>query len=239
MLIRKLETLADFSDEEKQALHSLPMTVKTFDADQDIVREGDRPVECCLVLSGMVFRYLLLEDGRRQILGFYIPGDIPDLQSLHVKIMDHSLGTLVPTMAALIPHQSLHDLNTRYPSVANALWRDTLVDSAMFRLWMVGLGCKSARERIAHLLCEILVRYKAVGLATDEHTCELPITQVELSDALGLTPVHVNRVLRELREDGLITLQKGFLHIKDWQGLQQLAQFNPTYLHQEGHEAKG
>ena len=236
-LIQKLETLAGLSTEEKQALRSLPMSVKTFRADQDVVHEGDCPVECCLVLTGMVFRYLMLDDGRRQIMGFYIPGDIPDLQSLHIKIMDHSVGTLVPTTVALIPHRSLNDLNARYPGVANALWRDTIVDAAMFRLWMVGLGRKSAHERIAHLLCELLVRFKAVGLAKDDQTCEFPITQAELGDALGLTTVHTNRVVQDLRADGLIILRGSSLHINDWERLQQRAKFNPTYLHLDGREA--
>jgi CRP-like cAMP-binding protein len=235
-LIRKLETLAALSDEAKQALGSLPMSVKVFGADQDIVREGDCPVECCLVLEGMVFRYLMLDDGRRQIMGFYIPGDIPDLQSLHIKIMDHSVGTLVPTIVGLIPHQSLNNLNARYPRIANALWRDTIVDAAMFRLWMVGLGRKSAHERIAHLFCELLMRFKAVGIAKDALTCEFPMTQTELGDALGLSTVHVNRVVQDLRADGLIILRGSSLHINDWERLQQRAKFNPTYLHLEGPE---
>jgi CRP-like cAMP-binding protein len=215
-LIRKLETLAALSDEEKEALGSLPMSVKLFGADQDIVREGDCPVECCLVLEGMVFRYLMLDDGRRQIMGFYIPGDIPDLQSLHIRIMDHS---------------------ARYPRIANALWRDTIVDAAMFRLWMVGLGRKSAHERIAHLFCELLMRFKAVGIAKDALTCEFPMTQTELGDALGLSTVHVNRVVQDLRADGLIILRGSSLHINDWERLQQRAKFNPTYLHLEGRGA--
>jgi CRP-like cAMP-binding protein len=237
-LIRKLETLAALSDEEKQALRGLPRTVKAFKADQDIVREGDTPAECCLVLEGMVFRYLMLDDGRRQIMGFYIPGDIPDLQSLHITTMDHSVATLVPTTVAFIPHQSLNELNARHPTIANALWRDTIVDAAMFRLWMVSLGQKSAHERLAHLLCELLVRFKAVGLAEDEHTCAFPMTQTELGDALGLTTVHVNRVIQDLRRDGLITLGRGSLCINDWERLRQRAKFNPLYLHLDGREAR-
>jgi CRP-like cAMP-binding protein len=237
-LIRKLETLADLSDEEMQALRSLSLTVKSFRADHDIVREGDTPAECCLVLTGMVFRYLVLDDGRRQIMGFYIPGDIPDLQSLHIRTMDHSVATLVPTTAAFIPHQSLNELNARYPTIANALWRDTIVDAAIFRLWMVSLGQKSAHERLAHLLCELLVRFRAVGLAEDEQTCEFPMTQTELGDALGLTTVHVNRVIQDLRRDGLITLGRGSLCVNDWERLRQLAKFNPLYLHLDGREAR-
>jgi CRP-like cAMP-binding protein len=237
-LIRKLETLAALSDEEKQALRGLPMTVKAFKADQDIVREGDNPAECCLVLEGMVFRYLMLDDGRRQIMGFYIPGDIPDLQSLHITTMDHSVATLVPTTVAFIPHQSLNELNARHPTIANALWRDTIVDAAMFRLWMVGLGQRSAHERLAHLLCELLVRFRAVGLAEDEQTCAFPMTQTELGDALGLTTVHVNRMIQDMRRDGLITLGRGSLCINDWKRLRQRAKFNPLYLHLDGREAR-
>lgn len=229
-LLRKLEIAAELSDEEKRALLDLPMAFRTFEADQDLVREGERPAECCLILKGFVCRYMLLSDGSRQILSFHIPGDIPDLQSLHLKVMDHSLGTLVPTSVAFISHQSLHDLNARHPRIASAFWRDTLVDAAIFRLWMVNIGRRSAYGRIAHLLCELLVRLKAAGLAQD-HAYELPVTQAELGDALGLSTVHVNRILQELRGKGLIVLRGSSLTICDWEGLKEAGGFDPAYLH--------
>lgn len=229
-LIRKLESLADLLEDEKQALMSLPLTIRSLKADQDIVRDKDRPSQCCLILEGFACRYKLLNDGRRQILSFHIPGDIPDLRSLHLEIMDHSIGTLVPSRVAFIPHRSLRDLILCYPGLSGAFWRDTLIDAAMFCEWMVGLGRRSAHVRVAHLLCELLVRFKAVGLAED-HAYRLPITQAEVADALGLTGVHVNRVLQDLRADGLITLRSNALTVHDWERLQEIGEFDPTYLH--------
>ncbi len=229
-LLWKLDSIAVLSDEEKQALLDLPLTVKVFEADSDIVRDGDRPTECCLVLSGFVCRYKILPEGKRQIMGFYIPGDIPDLQSLHLNVMDHSISALVTSSIALIPHESLRHLLERHPGLAAALWRDTLIDAAMFREWMIGMGRRSAYQRIAHLLCELQVRLKAVGLAV-RNGYDLPVTQNELGDALGLSTVHVNRVLQDLRSEGLIVLHGGTLHIPDLEELQAAGDFDPSYLH--------
>ncbi|WP_245435323.1 Crp/Fnr family transcriptional regulator [Microvirga calopogonii] len=229
-LLWKLDSIFSLSDEEKQALVDLPMRIKVMEANCDIVRDRDKPSECCLVLSGLVCRYKILSDGRRQIMGFYIPGDIPDLQSLHLHVMDHSVGTLSTSSIALIPHENLRDLLGRYPNLAAALWRDTLIDAAIFREWMIGLGRRSAYQRIAHLLCELQVRMKAVGLAS-ESGYELPLTQNELGDALGLSTVHVNRVLQDLRGEGVIVLRGGSLHIPDWEALQVAGDFDPAYLH--------
>jgi CRP-like cAMP-binding protein len=229
-LIRKLECIIDLSDEEKEVLRGLPLTVRSFGADQDIVREGDRSSTCTLVLSGFVCRYKVVPDGKRQIMGFYLPGDIPDLQSLHLQFMDHSLGTLVPSTIAQIPHESVHAAARSCPGITVALWRDTLIDAAIFREWMIGLGRRSARGRIAHLLCELQVRFRALGLTSDG-TYELPITQAELGDALGLSTVHVNRVLQELRAENLIVLRGGVLSIPDWEALTEAGEFDPAYLH--------
>ncbi|MGO4524611.1 Crp/Fnr family transcriptional regulator [Microvirga sp. 2MCAF35] len=229
-MLWKLDSIVRLSEEERQAILDLPMVIRVFEADSDIVRDGDRPSECCLVLSGFVCRYKGLSDGRRQIMGFYIPGDIPDLQSLHLTVMDHSISTLVTSSVALIPHESLRNLLKQHPGLTSALWRDTLIDAAIFREWMIGLGRRSAYQRIAHLLCELQVRLKAVGLA-GESGYELPITQSELGDALGLSTVHVNRVVQDLRSEGLIALHGGTLHIPDWEALQVAGDFDPAYLH--------
>ncbi len=229
-LVRKLTSLIDLSDEDKRALRELPATIRSLDADQDVVRERERPTTCTVVLAGFLCRYKLLPDGKRQIMGFYIPGDLPDLQSLHLEVMDHNLGTLVPSTIALIPHESFRAIMRRHDNIAAALWRDTLVDAAIFREWMVGLGRRSARGRIAHLLCELLVRSRAMGLTTDR-SYELPITQAELGDALGLSTVHVNRVLQELRSEKLIVLRSGLLSIPDWESLKEAGEFDPAYLH--------
>jgi CRP-like cAMP-binding protein len=236
-LIRRLESITNLSQQEKNALLHLPLTIREVAADQDIVREGDRPSECCLILSGMAFRYKMTEGGTRQIMSFHIAGEIPDLQSLHLRTMDHSLSTLTSCKLAFISHQALHVLFERHPRLSGVFWRETLIDAAVFREWMVGLGRRQAPARMAHLLCELFLRHKAVGLVTD-HTFEFPITQGELADALGLSNVHVNRTLQELRAQGLIGEQGHLLKILNWEGLKQAGEFDPTYLHQEpGDEA--
>jgi CRP-like cAMP-binding protein len=144
--------------------------------------------------------------------------------------MDHGLMTLVPSTLAFIAHESVRILVRQCPAIGDVFWRDTLIDAAVFREWMVGIGRRSAYTRIAHLLCEVLVRLKAVGRVS-EHLCELPITQAELGDSLGLSTVHVNRVLQELRGAGLITLNRNVLKVEDWEGLKQAGEFDDTYLH--------
>jgi CRP-like cAMP-binding protein len=233
VLIRKLASISPLSADETECLGGLPLSGRAFAADQDIVREGDRPSECCLVIEGIVCRYKLTQAGKRQIFSFHLPGDMPDLQSLYLKVMDHSVMTLAPSKLAFIPHESLKKVMHRCPRVADVFWRDTLIDAAVFREWMLGIGRRSAEARIAHLLCEVLVRMRAVGLA-NEHACELPITQAELADALGLSTVHVNRSLQELRGKGLITLRGNRLTVEDWPGLKEAGEFDPAYLHLDG-----
>ena len=230
MLVRKLESIADLSAEERQAVLALPIRTNVLRAKQDIVRDGDKPSQCCLILDGWACRYKLLGEGRRQILSFHLPGDVPDLQSLHLHTMDHSLATVTQATVAFIPHDALRDLTTRFPGVAAILWRDTLIDAATFREWITGIGRRSAYGRIAHLFCELYLKLEAVGLA-GEHRCQIPLTQLELSDALGLTDVHVNRVLKELRERGLVTFKGYALTIELWEELARAAEFDPIYLH--------
>jgi CRP-like cAMP-binding protein len=231
-LIRKLESIASLSREERQAIESLPVNGRLLKAHQDIVHEKDRPSQCCLIVDGWACRYKLLEEGRRQILSFHIPGDVPDLQSLHLRVMDHGLATLTACTVAVIPHENLRDLALRFPGVGGALWRDTLVDASIFREWMTSIGRRTAFARIAHLFCELYLKLEAVGLA-DAHRCELPLRQADIGDALGLSNVHVNRVLQEMRGQELITLQSHRLVIEDWAALTRAGEFDPTYLHLE------
>jgi CRP-like cAMP-binding protein len=228
-LIRKLESIAPLAPEEKAALLRLPLRLKTVAAHQDIVRAGDTPSESCLIVAGFACRYILTAEGKRQILSFHIAGDIPDLQSLHIDVMDHSLATLAPSSLAFIQHDDLRTIMRSHPRLGDLLWRDTLIDAAIFRQWMVGLGRREAYGRIAHLLCELLVRLRAVELVED-HAFTLPVTQAELGDAFGLSTVHVNRVLQDLRGDGLITLRGVSLKVLDWEGLKKAGEFDPTYL---------
>src|SRR5215204_1232546 len=163
-LVRKLESITDLTPEERQALLDLPMKVQPIGANQDIVREGDRPSRCCLVLQGFVCRYKMTAPGKRQIMAFHISGDIPDLQSLHLTTLDHSLGTVTPCELGFIRYEDVRDLVRRWPRIGDMLWRDTLVDAAIFRAWMVGIGRREAYGRIAHLLCEVMTKLRAVGL---------------------------------------------------------------------------
>ncbi|HEX2510702.1 MAG TPA: Crp/Fnr family transcriptional regulator [Microvirga sp.] len=229
-MVRKLESHAPLADDEKAAVLRLPLVFRAVAADQDVVREGDRPIECCLVVEGFACRYALTNEGRRQILSFHIPGDIPDLQSLHLTVMDHSLATLVPSKLAFIQHEDLRALLRSHPRLGDLFWRETLIDAAIFRQWMVGLGRRSAHSQMAHLLCELLVRLRAVSLVED-YAFKLPVTQAELGDALGLSTVHVNRVLQDLRSEGIISLHGGSLTVLDWEGLKSAGEFDPAYLH--------
>ena len=235
LFIRKLDGIAALGADARQAIEQLPITVRTLTSRHDIVQLGDRPSQCCLILAGWACRYMLLDQGRRQILSFHMPGDIPDLLSLHLGVMDHSLCTVGPATVAFVSHKSVRELTARFPALAAMLWRETLVDASTFRGWMVGIGRRSATERVAHLFCELYVRQQALQLASDWR-CSVPFTQTDLADALGLTNVHVNRVIRDLRKDGLATLRTGELVIHKWQELVALAEFDAVYLHLNAHE---
>ncbi|MBL0407513.1 Crp/Fnr family transcriptional regulator [Microvirga aerilata] len=220
------------TDDERLALENLPMQLAVLKDDQDIVREGDSPSRCCLILSGFTCTYKVTKEGKRQIMSIGIAGDIPDLQSLHLKVLDNSIGTLSTCRVGFITHDDLRNVCDRYPRITAAFWRETLIDAAIFREWMLNIGRREAYNRIAHLFCEMLVRLRAVGLAED-HACDLSITQGEFADAFGLTPVHVNRVLKQMRADGLIEITGTRLRIPDWDRLKEVGEFDPTYLHLE------
>ncbi|WP_206667569.1 Crp/Fnr family transcriptional regulator [Muricoccus nepalensis] len=230
-LVRKLQSITRLTAEEREAILDLPMTVRSYVRGQDIVRDGDRPSECCLILAGFAFRYKLLPDGRRQIMAFHTPGDMPDLQSLHLQVTDHGVAAMMPTQAAFISHKKMQVLTGRFPGLLHAFWRDTLIDAAIVREWLVGNGRRDAHERIAHLICEMLLRFKGVGLAPSD-TFNLPATQADIADALGLSNVHVNRVLQDFRRDGLITWTNYTVSVLKWDELQVRGTFDATYLHQ-------
>ena len=229
-LVRKLASIAALTSEERDALDRLPLTIRSIAARQDIVRIGDRPSHCCLVLQGFAFRYKLVGDGRRQILYFHVPGDIPDLQSLHLPVLDHNLAALTPLVAGFIQHDAVHEVNAKFPRIAGALWRTTLVDAAVLRERLVSIGQRNGLSRTAHFLCEIYKRLEAVGLVAD-FALTMPITQVEIADALGMSPVHMNRIVKELRELRLVTIEGPRLEILDWDALERLGDFDPSYLH--------
>jgi CRP-like cAMP-binding protein len=230
LLVRKLESIFTLTDKERRALESLPMQVVVIKEGQDIVRAGDQPSRSCLLLSGFACVYKLTGNGKRQIVGFSIPGDIPDLQSLHLEVLDNSVSTLTTCRVGFITHEALRDICMRYPRITSAFWRETLIDAAVFREWVTNVGQREAYGRMAHVFCELMVRLKAVGLAED-HSCKLPITQAEFADAIGTSTVHVNRVLQEMRANNLIELSGDQLNIPDWETLKRAGDFDPTYLH--------
>jgi len=235
-LVLKLESITDLTAAERHGIETLPMRVQEVRADQEVVREGDRPSQCCLVLEGFACRYKFTERGKRQIFAFHTPGDIPDLLSLHLHTMDHSVGTLTGCKLAFIHHERMRELIQQHPNLIHVLWRDTLIDAAIFREWMLGIGRRSARTRLAHLFCEMFLRLKAVHL-TNGNTAPLPLTQVEVGDALGLSAVHINRTLQDLRGEGLMEWDGGVLTIRDWDGLKTAGEFDPLYLHQSGRKS--
>jgi CRP-like cAMP-binding protein len=235
-MIRKMESVFTLSDDERQALETLPMQLAVIKADQDIVRIGDRPSRCCLILSGFACTYKVTAEGKRQIVAFNIAGDIPDLQSLHLKVLDTSIATISTCRVGFIQHEALHDICARFPRITAAFWREALIDASIFREWVTNVGRREAYQRMAHVLCELLVRLRAVGLVED-HVCDLPITQGEFADALGVTNVHVNRVLQQMRADGLIETTGTQVKVPDWDRLKQVGEFDPTYLHLESDQA--
>jgi CRP-like cAMP-binding protein len=233
-LVRRLDVdTSPLSQEEKQAILRLPVTIREIGPDQDVVREGDRPSQCCVVLEGFQCRYKMLSDGERQIMSFHVPGDIPDLQSLFLRVMDHSLGTMTPNRVGFITHDALRDLIREQTGLAERLWRETLIDAAIFREWITNVGSRDAYTRIAHIICEFFVRLRSVGL-TKGTTFNFPITQTEIADATGLSTVHVNRSIQQLRADGLIAIERGVCTIPDFGRLEEAAMFDPGYLHLSG-----
>jgi CRP-like cAMP-binding protein len=235
LMAKKLESIGvDLTGDERAAIAAIPCNIQHLKANQDFVREGDRPTRTCMVIDGLACRYSNGEGGKRQIMSFHIPGDIPDLHSLFIRVMDHSLCALSDTTIASITHKVMLDFIDRHPRIGRAFWRDTLIDAAVFREWMVGIGRRSAYSRIAHLFCEMLLRMQAVELA-DGNTCSFAASQAEIADALGLSTVHVNRTLQELRGARLVAFEGGKLNVLDLEGLKAAGEFDPTYLHLDGY----
>jgi CRP-like cAMP-binding protein len=213
-LIKKLERYGAISDDERGFLEQAPWRVVTYQDDQPIVREGDAPKESCLVVEGFACRFKSLLEGTRQIMAFHIPGDFCDLHSFLLKMMDHGIAAVGPCTIAKVPHATVEEITERHPRLTRALWWDTAMDAAIHREWMISMGRRSAYQQIAHLLCELLLRLRSVGLA-EGNSYELPATQNELGDAFGLSTVHVNRMLQELRTDGLIIYKGKLVTIPD------------------------
>jgi CRP-like cAMP-binding protein len=229
LLIRKLTHLAVLSAADARALEDAAGQARDVGAAMDLIQVGEQPRACTVLLDGWACRYKRLPDGKRQITGFVLPGDPCDLGGLMMGRMDHSVGTLTPARIASIPRDILLGIMDRHPSLARALWQETLAEGAIAREWVVNVGRRTAMERIAHLLCELGLRLQALGLA-DTSGFVLPITQAEIADATGQTSVHVNRTLQALRREGLIVWSGREVMISDWDRLKQAGSFAPDYL---------
>lgn len=230
-LIRKLQHFTRLSAADREALHqAVAGRVRRFGVREDVIREGDEPTAIYVMLSGWACRYKFLEDGRRQIVAFFLPGDLCDLNIFILRRMDHSIGTLTNVTVAEVRRETFEELLEHHPRVTQALWWEALVTVAIQREWTVNLGQRDALERLAHLLCELYLRLKSSGLAEDGQ-CAFPITQTDLADATGLSTVHVNRTLQDLRQQGLIRLANRRLIILDLERLKQVAFFDANYLH--------
>jgi CRP-like cAMP-binding protein len=230
LMLRKFETRAALGDAQREALRSLPHRPATFEPQAYVSREGERLQNVHLLLSGFAYRQKSLIDGARQIIAVLIPGDIVDLECALLDKADHNIQALTRCEVAVIPRAALETLILADPVLARALWTLTLIDGSVFREWIANVGRRDARSRLAHLLCEFARRLEMAGLA-DGSAYELPMTQEQLADTLGLTPVHVNRVLRQLEADGLIAREKRLIRIPDWEALRRIAGFNEIYLH--------
>jgi CRP-like cAMP-binding protein len=229
-LARKLAHFITLSDVEWRVLQSLPTRRRQVMARSDVVSEGgDRPSELSVITEGFACRYKGLSDGRRQILAFLIPGDICDLRALLTGKMDHGVVAVNNNQIAVIRRQSIFDAIEKYPRIGLALWLDTMLDAALYRQWIIDNGRRTSYQRIAHLICEVGARLEVIGRLHGGNY-DLPVTQSHLADAMGLSLVHVNRTLKQLRDDGLLSFRGHEVTVVDWERLRAAAEFDPGYL---------
>ena len=230
LLARKLNLHHRLSDLDRQAILELPHKIRRLEAQSYILREGDRPDRCAVLLQGYAFRHKLTGEGARQILAINIPGEALDFQNLFLEEADHNVQMLSRGITADVPREAIEALIAEHSEVGKAILITTLVEASIFREWVVNIGRRDARSRIAHLLCEFAYRLSTHDL-TPSGVYELPITQEQLADATGLTAVHVNRVLKSLQAEGLIDRNRRIVSFPNWQALRDVADFNPRYLH--------
>jgi CRP-like cAMP-binding protein len=231
-LLRRLSIVSGLDEGDIAALRSLPVVVRQLESGASIVRGGDRPSECCLVVEGFCVRAKTTSSGQRQILSIHIPGEIPDLQSLHLHVMDHDLVTLISSTLGFISHAALRAMTRARPNVAELLWRDTLIDASLFREWIVNVGQRPAPDRLAHMIVELRERLAVIG-RVENNAFDMPMTQEQLGDALGITAVHANRIIKQLRDERVLDFHRGRVTIRDETKLQELADFDRRYLHQK------
>lgn len=229
-MIRKLKEHSRLDHDDLAEIRHLNPVVRELQNGADIIRQGDRPHVSVMVVEGMAARYHILPSGRRQYLSFHLAGDMPDSQCLFVDQMDHAVCVLGKTTIALVAHKDLIAAFVRRPNFAFAIWRETLIDAAIFREAITNNSGRSAVARMAHLFCELFYRARASGLTRD-YSCQIPISLVQLGEALGLSIATINRALADIRDHDLADLKNGVLTINDWSRLSKRGEFTPQYLH--------
>ncbi|HEX8640904.1 MAG TPA: Crp/Fnr family transcriptional regulator [Allosphingosinicella sp.] len=229
-MLRKLESWATFTDADREALLALPHTLKAIEPHHYLVRDGDRATHCCLLRSGFMFRHKIAGSGGRQIVSIHMAGDMVDLQNSLLGMADHNVQALTRSEVAFIPRDEIRKIAFEHPNIGIAMWHDTLVDGSIFREWIMNVGRRDARTRLAHLLCEFALRLETAGLGKHGEW-ELPMTQEQLADCTGLTPIHVNRSLQGLGKDNLIARTRRSVVIEDWKKLAEAGDFESSYLH--------
>lgn len=227
--IDKLQSFGGLDRTEVAALVDLTASPRNFSARHDLIREGDRPGPVFVILDGWACRYKILPNGSRQVLAYMMPGDCCDLNVGLLAEMDHSIQTISPAVVATIERTDMDALMDTHRGVAKAMYLAQLIDEGTMRAWITSMGRRTSIERVAHLMCELYLRARNIGLTSDP--LALPLSQLLLADSLGMTPVHLNRVLKELRLTGAMTLMRGSLVIADPVKLVQIAGFDENYLH--------
>ena len=229
-LMSKFERWIELTQAEREAINALPVRQETIRSDESILREGDRPRRSCLLVEGLACNSKVGRNGKLQILAFHLPEDMPDLTSLHLEVRDSDTWAMTNCTLGYMDHRDLDrfcDANLR---LAKFLWRSTLIDTSIHRDWTVNVGAREGLNRVAHIFCELMRRMEFLGRARDG-SCELPLTQQDMGEATGLSNVHMNRVIEELRGRELISFTRGQLTVHDWNGLVDLADFRDEYLH--------
>jgi CRP-like cAMP-binding protein len=226
----RLRAIAALGPADAARIANLPIRLQNLSSGHDIAREGDHVDQCCMLADGYLMRHKIDAEGKRQIVSWHVPGDIPDLYSLHLNPMDHNLTTLGPAVVGYIAHEALNEMLNASASLTHIFWRETLVDASMFREWVVSLGKRGALARIAHMLCELLARLRMVGLA-EGNRFSFPASQIDVADATGMTPVHANRMIQQLRSKSLVVWDGANIRIPDPAALAALADFDHDYLH--------
>jgi CRP-like cAMP-binding protein len=230
MLIRRLRAIGRLNTQDEMTIATLRWEIVDIPPRTDFINEGDIQNRCCLLMDGVVIRSNFTRSGERQIQSVHIPGDIPDLQSLHLRRMDHYVGSVSHCRVAYVTHESMLRVLDNSPKLTATFWRETLIDASLYRAIIVRNARLGSTERLAHFICEMWCRFDAVGL-TDRSGFAFPMTQEMVGQVLGLSIVSVNRSMQMLRSEGLMVWDRGRIDVLNWTQLADLAQFDPSFLH--------